>query len=103
MLKHEGAGRVRLSNGRRMSYRSFRESMAEQYPEPNIITDEPDPDFDRLVVQVRDIQSDLDMVKRRLLPAAALERARFDAASGQLLNERTEGIRHHASEGRLWN
>jgi hypothetical protein len=104
MVRQEGAGRVRLANGRRMSYRAFRDSMAEQYPEPTFAADEPEyPEFDELVADVRMLRTDVDRLKGHIEPAQALQRAQADMASGRLYSDAPVSIRTHAVEADLWS
>jgi hypothetical protein len=104
MISHEGAGRVRLANGRRMSYRAYRETMAEQYPEPTFAPDEPDdPEIDELIADVRTLRHDVDRLKGYVEPREALLRAQADMASGKLHSDAPKGIRSHAAESDLWS
>ena len=103
MVMKEGAGRVRLANGARMSLRSYRETMAEQYPISAPIADEPDPEFDELVADVRTLRSDVERLKSYVEPREALRRAQVDAASGKLYSDAPAGIKRHAAEAELWS
>ena len=103
MVIKEGAGRVRLANGRRMSLRSFRETMAEQYPEPTFASNEPEPEFDELVADVRTLRKDVDRLRGHVEPREALLRAQADQASGKLHSDAPASIKRHAAEADLWS
>jgi hypothetical protein len=84
----EGAGRMRLLNGRRMEYRAFREAMAEQFPKANATPSQlDDPDFDELANDVRSLKTRLGDLEKRVAPALMLKRAIQDKASGRLESE----------------
>ena len=95
MIKKEGAGRVRLANGTRMSYGAFVETMMESFPHAPV---EPDWQLDELAVKVEEIAAQV----KRMTPMLALDRAARDAAAGRLRPDSTPGITHHASEDELW-
>ena len=85
---YEGAGRMRLLNGRRMEYRAFREAMAERFPKVNARPSQlDDPDFDELVSDVRSLKTRLGDLEKRVAPALMLKRALYDKASGWLKGE----------------
>ena len=90
MVANEGAGRIRMHNGARMSLRSFRESMAEQYPEPTLVAD------------VRKLRKDVDHLSGPVEANQALQRAQADMASGRLYNDAPADIKAHAAEVDLW-
>ena len=92
-----------MHNGARMSLRSFRESMAEQYPEPTFAADEPEyPEFDELVADVRKLRQDVDHLSGPVEANQALQRAQADMASGRLYNDAPADIKAHAAEADLW-
>ena len=68
MIKKEGAGRVRLANGARMSYGAFVETMMENFPHAPV---EPDWQLDELAVKVEEIEAKV----KRMTPMLALDRA----------------------------
>ena len=105
MVSNEGAGRVRLSNGARMSLRSYRESMAEQYPEPTFAADEPEQmELDELTSEVGSLKDDVKRLKRAIEPREALARAQVDKASGKLYSDAPTRTKEPSSvEADLWN
>ena len=105
MVSNEGAGRVRLSNGARMSLRSYRESMAEQYPEPTFAADELEQmELDELTSEVGSLKDDVKRLKRAIEPREALARAQSDKASGKLDSDASAQPRKPSSvEADLWN
>ena len=103
MVMREGAGRVRLANGQRMSLRSYRETMAEQYPEPQFAPDEPEPEFHELVADVRTLRKHVDRLRSHIEPREALQRAQADIASGKLRGDSSARIKSHAAEADLWS
>jgi len=103
MVRKEGAGRVRLANGTRMSLRSYREAMVEQYPIPAFTAEELDPEFGELVANVRTLRKDVDRLRGHVEPREALLRAQGDAATGRLVSDGSEGLKRHAAEAELWS
>ena len=95
MIKKEGAGRVRLANGARMSYGAFVEPMMESFPPAPV---EPDWQLDELAVKVEEIEAKV----KRMTPMLALDRAARDAAAGRLRTDSAPVITHHASEDEQW-
>jgi hypothetical protein len=101
--KFEGAGRVVLSNGARMSYQAFRESMAEMFPAPSQPQSRQDSaDLEELAEEVGNLKEQFSHFERRVEPALALKRAQRDKASGRLFNETPATVTHHSAEGELW-
>jgi hypothetical protein len=103
MVMKEGAGRVRLANGARMSLRSYREAMVEQYPIPAFTAEELDPEFGELVADVRTLRKDVDRLRGHIEPREALMRAQSDAAAGRLVSDAPGGLKRHAAEADLWS
>lgn len=101
--RFEGAGRVVLSNGARMSYQAFRESMAEMFPAPSLPPSRIDnPDLGELADEVEDLKQRFTYLEKRVEPALALKRAQRDKASGRLISEAPATVTHHSSESELW-
>ena len=102
MLSHEGAGRVRLANGRRMSLQSYCETITEQYP-VSVPVDESQPEFDELVADVHTLRHDVERLRGSIEPRTALLRAQADLASGKLHSDVSTSLKRHAAEADLWS
>jgi hypothetical protein len=100
----EGAGRVRLSNGARMSYTGFKQAMKDKFPDneeakkPLDGTNDSSDYLDEVIDDVKRIQSRLSRIERTVF----LNKAEKDKSSGRTTNETEPTITHHSSEGDLW-
>jgi seryl-tRNA synthetase len=100
----EGAGRVRLDKGQRMSYASFREAMREQFPdndETKKQLDGTNNSYDYLDEVIEDVKQ-LSTKLTRLEKSVYLKRAQADISSGRLRNETEPTVTHSTSEGDIW-
>jgi outer membrane murein-binding lipoprotein Lpp len=77
--------------------------MAEQYSAPTFASDEPEPEFDELVADVRTLRKDVDRLRSHVEPREALLRAQADHASGKLYSDSPADIKRHSVEADLWN
>ena len=105
LIRHEGSGRVRmLHNNARMSFKSFQESMQEQFPISKPVSDYA-PDFDELVERVDTLKDRLDTFEKKVAPEAALRKAQIQAASGILKTEPKSNtdIQSHQTERDIWD
>ena len=100
----EGAGRVRLSNGARMSYMSFKQAMKEMFPD-NQETKKPldgtNDSYDYLDDVIEDVKQ-LSTKLSRLEKSVYMRRADRDIASGRIRSETEPTITHHSSEVDIW-
>ena len=100
----EGAGRVRLSNGARMSYTDFKQAMREQFPDSQKAKkalDGTNDSYDYLDEVIEDVKQ-LTTKLTRLEKSVYLKRAQADISSGRLRNETEPTITHSTSEGDIW-
>jgi predicted nuclease with TOPRIM domain len=100
----EGAGRVRLSNGARMSYTGFKQAMKEMFPdnqETKKPLDETNDAYDYLDEVIEDVKR-LETKLSRLEKSVYLRRAEKDIASGRTRNETEPTVTHHSSEVDIW-
>ena len=93
----EGAGRVRLSNGARMSYTDFKQAMRDMFPDNDETNDSYDY-LDEVIDDVKRIQNRLSRIERTVF----LNKAEKDKSSGRTTNETAPTITHHSSESDLW-
>ena len=93
----EGAGRVRLSNGARMSYTDFKQAMRDMFPDNDETNDSYDY-LDEVIDDVKRIQNRLSRIERTVF----LNKAEKDKSSGRTTNETEPTITHHSSESDLW-
>lgn len=101
----EGAGRIRLDKGQRMSYASFRETMREMFPdsqEAKKPLDGTNDSYDYLDDVIEDVQK-LTAKVSRIEKSMYLKRAERDIQSGRLHTETDTQITHHPSERDIWN
>jgi len=100
----EGAGRVRLSNGARMSYMSFKQAMQDKFSDnhgtkkPLDGTNESYDYLDEVIEDVKRIETKLS----RLEKSVYLRRAEKDKTTGRLRNETEPAITHYSSESGIW-
>ena len=93
----EGAGRVRLSNGARMSYTDFKQAMRDMFPDNDETNDSYDY-LDEVIDDVKRIQNRLSRIERTVF----LNKAEKDKSIGSTTNETEPTITHHSSESDLW-
>ena len=99
--RYESAGRVRLSNGRRMSLHAFREAMGDR---ADASEQSNDYDYlDELYERVETIESELKKRRARAGFPSALDRAAHDREIGRLPAKPEVSLTHHTAEDDLWN
>ena len=99
--RHEGAGRVRLSNGRRMSLHAFQEAMNDRTGVSQQNSN--DDHIDDLYERVESIESELKKRRARAGFPSALDRAAHDREIGRLPAKPEVSLTHHTAEDDLWN
>ena len=93
-VKNEGAGRVRMRNGGRMSLRSYKESMLDRYgsTQPAIPK--------RQSEQIEDLHDEIAELRERIANLTNQSRASRWTPKPE---NRNATITAHASEADLWN
>ena len=97
----EGAGRVRLANGARMSYASFRQAMKDMFPDNLEPKKQFDDSYDYLDEVIEDVKK-LETKLSRLEKSVYLRRAERDISTGRTRNETEPTVTNSSSEGDLW-
>ena len=75
-MSGKNTGRVRLPHGRMMSLRSFKETIAEQYPEPPQDNEDDD--------RIKRLETTVSKLSKRLSGIEAMKRLQDDTHSGKI-------------------
>lgn len=76
MMSGKNTGRVRLPHGRMMTLRSFKETIAEQYPEPPQDNEDDD--------RIERLETTISNLGKRLSGIEAMKRLQQDTHSGKI-------------------